>query len=152
MEEEVRNALALIARHVHSFLNGNRRALHELSDILTSGSFSEEVVDAALGAIIELAADEAGLDENVELACGSQTAPSAEKLPLSPEAYLYLVELRRSGAISTVAEEVLMERVSASVSDEVSLEDLKKALAEVSKDPLNSLLPPSEERDPPTVH
>ena len=65
---------------------------------------------------------------------------------------MYLVELRKSGAISTLAEEVLMERVTAGVSDEVSLEDLKKALAEVSRDPLNSLLPSSDDGDPPSVH
>ena len=152
MDDDVKNALALIARHVHAFLNGNRRALHELSDILTSGGFSEDTVDAALETIIELAAEEAELEEKAEASDMSEGACNAEKLPLSPEAYMYLVELRRAGAISTLAEEVLMDRVSASASVEVSLEDLKSALAEVSTDPLNSLLPSAEEGDPPTVH
>jgi uncharacterized protein Smg (DUF494 family) len=152
MDDEVRDALAMIARHVQAFLSGNRKALHELCDVLTSGRFSEETVDAALEAIIELAVEEVDMEEKVDSEYQSAGASSAEKLPLSAEAYMYLVQLRKSGAISTVAEEVLMERVSESASDEVSLEDLKRALAEVSGDPLDSLLPSSDEGNPPTVH
>ncbi|KPJ59610.1 MAG: hypothetical protein AMJ46_10330 [Latescibacteria bacterium DG_63] len=151
MDDEVRNALALIVRHVQAFLNGNRKALHKLCDILTSGTYSEETVDTALEAIIELAADEVDLESKCESACEIPGTSNAEKLPLSPEAYMYLVELRKTGAISTLAEEVLMETVSASASEEVTLDELKRALAEVSGDPLGSLLP-SDEGDPPTVH
>jgi uncharacterized protein Smg (DUF494 family) len=152
MDEEVRDVLAAIGRHVQSFLNGNRRALHELCDVLTSGTYSEESVDAAVEAVMELAVEGSGLEQRVESASRIPGASSAENLPLSPEAYLYLVQLRESGAISTLAEEVLMERVSASASEEVSLDDLKKALEEVSGDPLDSLLPSSDEGDLPTVH
>jgi hypothetical protein len=152
MEDSVKDALALIARHVQAFLNGKTGALHELCDILVSGRFSEETVEQALETIIELAIEEAALERKEGLLETHQSGYNAEKLPLSPEADVYLSELRSSGAINSLTERALMERVAVGASGEVSVEDIKRAIAEVVADPYSSFLLSSEEGDNPTVH
>jgi hypothetical protein len=152
MEDSVKDALALIAHHVQAFLNGKTGALHELCDILVSGKFSEDTVEEALETIIELAMEEAELEEKERLLETRETSYGADKLPLSPEAHLYLSELRSSGAIDTLAERALMEKVVIGVSGEVGVEDIKRAMVEVVKDPYTSFLLSSEERDNSTVH
>jgi FtsZ-binding cell division protein ZapB len=152
MEDSVRDALALIARHVQAFLNGKTGALHELCDILLSGRFSEETVKEALETIIELAIEEAELEEKESLLETRESSYNAEKLPLSPEAHVYLSELRSSGAINTLTERALMEKVAVGTTGEVSVEDIKKAMVEVVADPYTSFLLSSENLDNPTIH
>jgi hypothetical protein len=152
MEDSVKDALALIAHHVQAFLNGKTGALHELCDILVSGRFSEETVEQALEAIIELAIEEAELEEKESPLETGESSYNADRLPLSPEAHVYLSELRSSGAINTLTERAVMEKVAVGPSGEVSVEDIKKAMAEVVADPYTSFLLSSEEGDSPTIH
>jgi hypothetical protein len=152
MEDSVKDALALIAHQVQAFLNGKTGALHELCDILVSGKFSQDTVEEALETIIELAMEEAELEEKESLLETGETSYDADKFPLSPEAHSYLSELRSSGAIDTLTERALMEKVVIGVSGEVGVEDIKRAMAEVVRDPYTSFLLSAEEGDNSTVH
>jgi len=152
MEDSVKDALALIAHHVQAFLNGKTGALHELCDILVSGKFSRDTVEEALEAIIELAMEEAELEEKESLLETGETGYDADKLPLSPEAHVYLSELRSSGAIDTLTERALINRVEVGVSGEIGVEDIKRAMAEVVRDPYTSFLFSAEEGNNSTVH
>ncbi|MCX5799781.1 MAG: hypothetical protein NTX17_00075 [Candidatus Eisenbacteria bacterium] len=152
MEDSVKDVLALIARQVQAFLNGKNGALHELCDILVAGKFSKETVEEALEAIIELAIEEVELEEKENLLETGETSYEAERFPLSPEAHVYLSELRSTGAINILTERALMEKVVIGSSGEVGVEDLKKAMAEVVADPYSVLLLSSGEGDSPTIH
>lgn len=152
MEDSIREALALIARHVQAFLNGKTGALHELCDILVSGKFSEGTVKEALETIIELAVEQAELEDNESLLETGASNYESERLSLSPEAHAYLSELRSSGAINLITERALMERVAAATTGEVGIEDIKRAMEEVVADPYTSYLLSTENLDNPTIH
>jgi len=152
MGDSVRDALELIARQVQAFLNGKTGALHELCDILVSGRFSESTVKEALETIIELAGEETELDDKESLLESGSDDYDSRQVSLTPEAQALLTELRSSGALNVVTERAVLERVAASTTGEVGVEDLRKAMEELVADPYSSFLISSDNPDSPTIH
>jgi uncharacterized protein Smg (DUF494 family) len=114
----VQRLLALLADHLEEFLEGNDIALETLGESLEQGHFSAEDLQAAILALRSLAGDGAGATTvavDDPPGKGSQRILNAqERDSLSPEAWGYLLDLQRRGALDAEQFEQVLDRLTTS--------------------------------------
>jgi uncharacterized protein Smg (DUF494 family) len=115
---EVRRLLALIADHLEDFIEGDELALETLGESLEQGGFSSEDLLSAVLALRSLGSDSIGA---AVVAVDQPPGESAQRVlsahereSLSPEAWGYLLGLRRHGALDAEQFERVLDRLTAS--------------------------------------
>ncbi|HEY3217061.1 MAG TPA: DUF494 family protein [Candidatus Eisenbacteria bacterium] len=128
--------LSLVADHLEEFLEGNELALETLGESLEQGGFGAEDLQAVVLALRSLAGEGAGpgtaaVDDPPGRA--SQRVLSAqERESLSPEAWGYLLDLRRRGSLDPEQLERVMDRLAASGVRPVGVELAREVAARVA--------------------
>jgi uncharacterized protein Smg (DUF494 family) len=114
----LRRVLLLISEHLEDFLEGDELALERLGAALEQGDFGGDDLQAAVLALRGLAGERAGgavlaIDHAPGL--WSQRVLSAkERESLSPEAWGYLLDLKRRGSLDAEQFERVLDRLAAS--------------------------------------
>ena len=115
---EVRRLLALIADHLEDFLEGDELALETLGESLEQGGFTSEDLLSAVLALRSLGGEPIGaavVAVDHPPGEGAQRVLSAhERESLSPEAWGFLLGLRRRGALDAEQFERVLDRLTAS--------------------------------------
>jgi uncharacterized protein Smg (DUF494 family) len=116
----LRRVLLLLSEHLEDFLEGDELALERLGAALEQGAFGGEDLQAAVLALRGLAGERSapvGAVSSVEQAPGewSQRVLSPiERESLSPEAWGYLLDLKRRGSLDSEQFERVLDRLAAS--------------------------------------
>jgi len=114
----LRRVLLLISEHLEDFLEGDELALERLGAALEQGDFGGEDLQAAILALRGLSGERiGGAVAAIEQApgIGSQRVLSpTERESLSPEAWGYLLDLKRRGSLDSGQFERVLDRLSAS--------------------------------------
>jgi uncharacterized protein Smg (DUF494 family) len=126
--DPVRRLLALVARHLEAYLDGDELALETLPDAIDQAGVGPEDIASAVLAL-QAFVGEGGGSADVAATPGPTTerVPSAEERDsLSPEAWGCLLDLRRNGMLDAVQFEQVLERLTATgvrpVGPELALE------------------------------
>jgi uncharacterized protein Smg (DUF494 family) len=114
----LRGVLSLIADHLEDFLEGDELALERLGAALEQGDFGGETLQAAVLALRGLASDRAGgaiaaVEEAPGLSSHRVLSPE-ERESLSPEAWGFLLDLKRRGSLDPEQFERVLDRLAAS--------------------------------------
>jgi uncharacterized protein Smg (DUF494 family) len=124
--------LALVARHLQAFLEGDELALAALPDAIEEAGFDGDDVESAVLALRAMAGDGPGaavVASDQAPGSSSHRVPSAEERhSMSPEAWGYLLDLRRNGALDAEQFERVLERLAATGIRPIGL-DLALAVA-----------------------
>ena len=114
----LRHVLLLLAEHLEDFLEGDDLALERLGAALEQGAFGGEDLQAAVLALRGPAGERPDAAvSSVQHAPGdwSQRVLSAiERESLSPEAWGYLLDLKRRGSLDSGQFERVLDRLAAS--------------------------------------
>jgi uncharacterized protein Smg (DUF494 family) len=138
----VQRLLRRVADHLEEFLDGDERALDALGEAIDSGNHSAEDVQSVIMALRGLAGDPRGaavvtVDESP--GDGSQRVLSAEeRQSLSPEAWGFLLDLRRTGALDADQVERVLDHLTASGVRPVGVEVAREVAAHVALEPPES--------------
>jgi uncharacterized protein Smg (DUF494 family) len=114
--EAVRRLLNLIARQLEEFVQGDELALESLGGLLEDGGFSEDQVQAAVLTLRSLAggwriAPTSAVDPPGRES--QRVLNEQERGSLSPEAWGYLLDLKRLGSLDAGQFECVLDRLSA---------------------------------------
>ena len=113
----LRRVLLLISEHLEDFLEGDELALECLGAALEQGDFGGEDLQAAVLALRALAGERAGgAVSSVEHAAGEESQrvlSPIERESLSPEAWGYLLDLKRRGSLDSGQFERVLDRLAA---------------------------------------
>jgi uncharacterized protein Smg (DUF494 family) len=108
--------LRLLAERLEAYLDGDELAFETLGERLEEEGCTGDDLQAAAMVLRSLVGEPpAGGEADLENAPGehAQRVPSAEeRASLSPEAWGYLIELRRRGSLSAAQFEQVMERLT----------------------------------------
>jgi uncharacterized protein Smg (DUF494 family) len=114
----LRRMLLLISEHLEDFLEGDDLALERLGAALEQGDFGGDDLQAAVLALRGLAGERpGGAVAAIEHApgLGSQRVLSPnERQSVSPEAWGYLLDLKRCGSLDSEQFERVLDRLAAS--------------------------------------
>ncbi len=114
----LQRVLSLIAEHLEDFLDGDELALERLGVALEQGDYSGDDVQAAILTLRSLAGERVGVPRvAVEEAPGrmaQRVLSEQERESLSPEAWGYLLDLKRRGALDPEQFERVLDRLAAS--------------------------------------
>jgi uncharacterized protein Smg (DUF494 family) len=115
---EVRRLLSLLADHLEDFLEGDELALETLGESLEQEGFTSEDLMSAILALRSLGAESIGAAVvAVDEAPGDsalRVLSAHERESLSPEAWGYLLGLRRRGALDAEQFERVLDRLTTS--------------------------------------
>jgi uncharacterized protein Smg (DUF494 family) len=115
--DPVRRLLELVADHLEAWVEGDERAFESLSGALQTSGLTEEHVQAAILTLKSIAGTlpamgVAALDEVPGQGAQRVLSP-LERESLSPEAWGYLLDLRRRGALDAGQFERVLDRLTA---------------------------------------
>lgn len=115
--DPVQKLLGLIAEHLDAWLEGDELALEGLSEALQANELTEEHLQAAILTLRSMAgtlpaAGIAALDEAPGRGAQRVLSP-LERESLSPEAWGYLLTLRRRGSLDAGQFERVLDRLTA---------------------------------------
>ena len=114
----LRSVLRLISEHLEEFLEGDELALERLGIALEQGDFGSEDLQSAVLALRGLAGERVGgAVVAVDEAPGTfsqRVLSHQERESLSPEAWGYLLDLKRRGSLDAEQFERVLDRLSAS--------------------------------------
>jgi uncharacterized protein Smg (DUF494 family) len=114
----VQRLLSLIARRIEGHLEGDEEALDSLGQTLEEGEYTEDQVQTVLLALRSLAghAMMAGEDSSATSPGRSsqRVLSDHERESLSPEAWGYLLDLRRRGSLDSEQFECVLDRLATS--------------------------------------
>jgi uncharacterized protein Smg (DUF494 family) len=115
--DPVQRLLGLIAEHLEAWLEGDELALESLSEALQSNGLTEEHLQSAILTLRSIAgtlptAGVAALDEAPGQGAQRVLSP-LERESLSPEAWGYLLTLRRRGSLDAAQFERVLDRLTA---------------------------------------
>jgi len=133
---EVRRLLALIADHLEDYLEGNELALETLGESLEQGGFTSEDLLSAVLALRSLGSEALGAavvavdDPPGEAA--QRVLSAHERESLSPEAWGYLLGLRRRGALDAEQFERVLDRLTTSGIRPVGVELAREVAASIA--------------------
>ena len=108
----------MISEHLEDFLEGDELALERLGAALEQGDFGGETLQAAVLALRGLASERVGgavvaVDQAPGLS-SQRVLSQEERESLSPEAWGYLLDLKRRGSLDPEQFERVLDRLSAS--------------------------------------
>jgi uncharacterized protein Smg (DUF494 family) len=114
--EAVQRLLGLVARHLEEFFEGDELALESLGAALEDGEFTADQIQSAILTLRSLA----GTRTSAAQAPGDPPGRSAQRVlseqergSLSPEAWGYLLDLRRRGSLDAGQFECVLDRLAA---------------------------------------
>ena len=114
----LRHVLLLLAEHLEDFLEGDELALERLGAALEQGAFGGEDLQAAVLALRGLAGERPDAAvSSVQHAPGDwsqRVLRAIERESLSPEAWGYLLDLKRRGSLDSGQFERVLDRLAAS--------------------------------------
>jgi len=115
---EIRRLLALIADHLEDFIEGDELALETLGESLEQGGFSSEDLWSAVLALRSLGSEALGASvmavDHPPGESAQRVLSAHERESLSPEAWGYLLGLRRRGALDAEQFERVLDRLTTS--------------------------------------
>ena len=130
--EVVQRLLSTLADRLEDFLEGDELALETLAEVIEEGGFNAEDLQAAILALRSLSGAGAGVGlvtVDDPPGPGAQRILSAEERDsLSPEAWGFLLDLRRRGSLDAEQFERVLDRLTASGVRPVSV-DLAREVA-----------------------
>jgi len=137
--DPVRMLLSTIAVHLEAWLEGDERALEGLGDALQASGASEDHLQAVILTLRSLAGRTSGagvavLDEPPGRAAQRVLSP-LERESLSPDAWGYLLGLRRRGALDAVQFERVLDRLAATGARSIGVEVAREVAARVALRP-----------------
>ena len=144
----LRRVLLLISEHLEEFLEGDELALERLGAALEQADFGGDDLQAAVLALRGLAGEGVGAVAALEQAPGlsSQRVLSPrERESLSPEAWGYLLDLRRRGSLDPEQFERVLGRLATSGMRLVDVETAHEVAVRVAMPGLAE--PPGGETD-----
>ncbi len=113
----VQRLLGLVARHLDDFFEGDEMALESLGSALEDAEFTADQVQSAVLTLRSLAGSRTTAAQTLPHppGHGSQRVLSEhERGSLSPEAYGYLLDLKRRGSLDAGQFECVLDRLAAS--------------------------------------
>jgi uncharacterized protein Smg (DUF494 family) len=132
----VRRLLCLVARSVEDYVEGDETALESLGQALDEGTFTEDQVQTALLALRSLAGEALGMGEEAPGAApgrwSQRVLSEQERESLSPEAWGYLLDLRRRGALDPEQFERVLDRLATSGMRRVGVETAHQVAVRVA--------------------
>ena len=132
----VQRLLRLIADQLDDFLEGDEQALEDLSEAIDQGGFSGEDLQSAIVALRSLAMDSRrGGVVTVDDAPGDRThrvLSAEERESLSPEAWGYLLALRRRGSLDADQFERVLDQLTASGVRPIGIDLVREVAAEIA--------------------
>ena len=128
--------LALIADHLEDFVDGDELALESLGEVIEQNGLDSDDAQSAILALRSLAG--AAIGEAV-VAIDEPAAPTSlrvlsaeERESLSPEAWGYLLDLRRRGSLDAEQFERVLDRLTSSGLRRVGVEFAREVAAFVA--------------------
>jgi uncharacterized protein Smg (DUF494 family) len=115
--EAVQRLLGLLARHLEDFFEGDELALESLGAALEDAEFDADQVQAALLTLRSLTGGRLGRPDSPGDPPGRQAQrvlSEQERESLSPEAWGYLLDLKRRGSLNAEQFERVLDRLAAS--------------------------------------
>ena len=115
--EAVQRLLGLVARHLDDFFEGDELALESLGAALEDGDFTADQVQSAILTLRSLAGGRAAAAQAPGDPPGRQSQrvlSEQERGSLSPEAWGYLLDLKRRGSLDAGQVECVLDRLAAS--------------------------------------
>jgi uncharacterized protein Smg (DUF494 family) len=113
--EAVQRLLGLVARHLEDFFEGNE-SLESLGAVLEDAGFTADQIQAAVLTLRSLAVGRLTPSESLGGSPGRQSQrvlSEQERESLSPEAWGYLLDLRRRGSLDACQFECVLDRLAA---------------------------------------
>ena len=113
----VERLLRLLARQLEDYFQGDELAFESLGRLLEDGAFTEDEVQAAVLTLRSLTAGnrlKAGSTVDAPGPDSQRVLSDQERGSLSPEAWGYLLDLKRLGSLDAGQFERVLERLSAS--------------------------------------
>jgi len=113
----VERLLRLLARQLEDYFQGDELAFESLGRLLEDGAFTEDQVQAAVLTLRSLTAGnrlKAGSTVDAPGPDSQRVLSDQERGSLSPEAWGYLLDLRRLGSLDAGQFERVLDRLSAS--------------------------------------
>ena len=137
--DPVRTLLSTIAEHLEAWLEGDERALEGLGDALQESEASEDHLHAAILTLRSVAgrlpgAGVAVLDEPPGRSAQRVLSPH-ERESLSPDAWGYLLALRRRGALDAGQFERVLDRLAATGARSIGVDLAREVAAGVALRP-----------------
>jgi uncharacterized protein Smg (DUF494 family) len=137
--DPVRTLLSTIAEHLEAWLEGDERALEGLGDALQASGSSEDHVQAVILTLRSLAGRWPGAGVPVLDEPPGQTAQrvlsALERESLSPDAWGYLLGLRRRGALDAVQFECVLDRLASTGARSIGVDVAREVAARVALRP-----------------
>jgi uncharacterized protein Smg (DUF494 family) len=132
----VQRLMTLVAHHLEEFLEGDETALETLGESIEQGGFSAEEVQAAILTLRSLGGEmvaSATMTLDDPPGKGSQRVLSAqERESVTPEAWGYLLDLRRRGSLDSMQLERVLDRLTSCGLRPVDLEMVRVVAAHVA--------------------
>ena len=131
----VQRLLRLIADHLEDFGEGDEQALDALTEELDRGGFSGEDLLSAIAALRSLAADPRSGVVTVDDPPGDgalRVLSAEERESLSPEAWGYLLTLRRRGSLDADQFERVLDRLTSSGIRPIGIDLAREVAAEIA--------------------
>lgn len=139
----LRRVLLLLSEHLEDFLEGDELALERLGAALEQGAFGGEDLQTAVLALRGLAGERSsGAIASLGHAPGewSQRVLSpSERESLSPEAWGYLLDLRRRGSLDSEQFERVLDRLAASGMRPVDVETAHEVAVRIAMPGLSDM-------------
>ncbi|OGF04038.1 MAG: hypothetical protein A2W00_11705 [Candidatus Eisenbacteria bacterium RBG_16_71_46] len=135
--EGVLRALRLIAEHLEQFLDGDEMAFETLGEVLDEGRLTAEDLQSAALVLRSLGGESPGDGASAHYAPGKHAlrVPSAEERDsLSPEAWGYLLDLRRRDALDAEQFERVLDLLMRSGVRPVGIDLARETAARVALD------------------
>jgi uncharacterized protein Smg (DUF494 family) len=114
--EAVQRLLGLVARHLEEFFEGDEMALESLGAVLEDSEFTADQVQSAVLTLRSLAGIRAAAAQSPADPPGhsaQRVLSDQERGSLSPEAWGYLLDLRRRGSLDAGQFECVLDRLAA---------------------------------------
>jgi uncharacterized protein Smg (DUF494 family) len=122
----VQRLLGLLAQRLEEYLDGDEMALDSLGQALEQGEFSEDQIQTALLTLRSLAGESFALGDETQGAppgrWSQRILSDQERESLSPEAWGYLLDLKRRGALDPGQLERVLDRLASSGARGVGVE------------------------------
>jgi len=131
----VQRLLRVIADHLEDFAEGDEQALEALAESLDRGGFSGEDLLSAIAAVRSLAVDPRGGVVTVDETPGAgalRVLSAEERESLSPEAWGYLLALRRRGSLDADQFERVLDRLTSIGVRPIGIDLAREVAAEIA--------------------
>ncbi|MGD8394483.1 MAG: DUF494 family protein [Candidatus Eiseniibacteriota bacterium] len=159
MHDPTGDVVLFIVQQIRAYMNGDARALEDLSDWLESGEFDVTAVHSALQFILQILEPYCAgtfVEKGSHRKIHNRILDTAERSVLSREAYGHLLELRDRGDLDDLQLEMILNQVVGTQTETVGLDDIKRIInfvLFVSPDgESQGYLPQSGEDDLPLTH